>query len=85
MNINYEEIQKQIDLLKSQEELEKMKLSNEEIMARIIENSDKNRAEIAKMTAEADKIRKETKYYPLVIVLTGAFTVIAVALINKLL
>ncbi len=78
MSNNHEEIQKQIDLLKNLEELEKMKLDNEEIRARILANSDRNQAEIEKM-------RKETKYYPLVIVLTGAFTVIAVALIDKLL
>ncbi len=69
-----------------------MTIESNEIMARIIENSDKcrdnsdkNQAEIAKMTAETEKMRKETKFYPLVLMFSAMAGGVVVALINKLL
>ncbi len=80
MTINYEEVKKQLEIIKLNEEVETMKAERESIMARVIENSDKNRAEIAKMTAETEKLNKETNLYPYVV--AGGFGGIIVGLIG---
>ncbi len=70
--------------MKLNEEIENMRADRESIMARIIENSDRNQAEIAKIYAETEKMRKETRFYPFVLLLSAMIGGAVVAIIQKL-
>ncbi len=91
MNTNYEEIKKQLELLRLNEEIETMKADRDSIIANTakvishaMENSDRNQAEIAKIYAETEKMRKETRFYPFVLLLSAMIGGAVVAIIQKL-
>ncbi len=75
MNTNYGDSKKQLELLKLNEEIENMKVDRESI---------RNQAEIAKIYAETEKMRKETRFYPFVLLLSAMIGGAVVAIIQKL-
>ncbi len=80
MNVNFEEVKKQLEIIKLNEEIELMQAEKESIISNAIANSDKNQAETAKLQAETAKINKQTKLYPYVV--AGSFGGAIVGLIG---
>lgn len=65
-------------------EIEKIKAETAKIQADAQITMTKANAEISKLMAETAKLNKETKYYPLVFLLTGMAGGIAVAIVQAL-
>lgn len=65
-------------------EIEKIKAETAKIQAEAHITMTKANAEIGKLMAETAKLNKETKYYPLVFLLTGMAGGIAVAIVQAL-
>lgn len=65
-------------------EIEKIKAETAKLHAEAQVTMIKGNAELAKMMAETAKLNKETKYYPLVFLLTGMVGGIVVAVIQTL-
>lgn len=63
-------------------ELEKIKAETAKLQAEAQTTMVKANAEIGKLMAETAKLNKETKYYPLVFLLTGMVGGIVVAVIQ---
>lgn len=65
-------------------ELEKIKAETAKLQAEAQTTMVKANAEIGKLMAETAKLNKETKYYPLVFLLTGMVGGIVVAVIQAI-
>ncbi|MDO4897076.1 MAG: hypothetical protein Q3971_06910 [Moraxella sp.] len=65
-------------------EIDKIKAETAKLQAEAQTTMVKANAEISKLMAETAKLNKETRYYPLVLLLTGMAGGIAVAIIQAI-